>query len=242
MRIKHTAVALAASALLAPAGAEAHVSLHPNTVPAGASATLDLRVPAEQEGAYVRKVATLLPPGLVGVAYESVPGWSTRVIETKLAKPIQTDDGPVDTAVSEIVWTWRGPLGKVGDGQFVDFPLSVATPDDAAGRALEFKTVQSYSDGRVVRWIDASLEAEHPAPRINVTAKGGVVEDLAGGEAGPAARQTPGEQSSSQSAPAASKSSSAASKGLAVLALALGALGLIAGLLALIASRRRRSA
>ena len=37
-------------ALLAPTVASAHISLHPNTIPAGAFATLDVRVPGEQEG------------------------------------------------------------------------------------------------------------------------------------------------------------------------------------------------
>jgi uncharacterized protein YcnI len=32
-------------ALLAPAAAQAHVSLHPNEVPVGSFATLDIRVP-----------------------------------------------------------------------------------------------------------------------------------------------------------------------------------------------------
>ncbi len=40
-------------ALLAlPAAAQAHISLHPDTIPAGAFVTLDVRVPGEQEGAY----------------------------------------------------------------------------------------------------------------------------------------------------------------------------------------------
>ena len=50
-----------AVALLAPAVAQAHISLHPNTVPAGAFATLDVRVPGEQEGAHVTKLDMLLP-------------------------------------------------------------------------------------------------------------------------------------------------------------------------------------
>jgi periplasmic copper chaperone A len=240
-KIVAPAAALAAALALAPANAAAHVSLHPNTVPAGASATLNVQVPGEEEGSYIKKVDVQLPPGFVGVGYENVPGWSARSIETKLAKPIQTDDGPVNTEVSRIVWTWTGPLGKVEDGQFVDFPLSLAIPDDAAGKPLEFRTVQTYGNGEVVHWIDPSLEAEHPSPRINVTAKGGVIEDVAGAEAGPA----PGETgvaapatSTTTTQPAAS-SGDAASKGLGIVALVLGALGLLAGLVALSAARRR---
>ena len=112
MQIKKLAVLIAAGALLGPATAQAHISLHPNTIPAGAFATLDVRVPGEQEGAHVTKVDLLFPPGFVGVDYENVPGWSTQVIESKLAKPITEDGETIDTEVSQIVWTWTGPLGK----------------------------------------------------------------------------------------------------------------------------------
>lgn len=240
---KKLAVLLAAGALLAPATAQAHISLHPNTIPAGAFATLDVRVPGEQEGAYVKKVDVLFPQGFTGVDYENVAGWSTKVIESKLATPIKEDGETIDTEVSQIVWTWTGPLGKVNNGQFIDFPLSLAIPENAAGKALEFRAVQTYSNGQVVHWIEPSLTAEHPSPRINVTAKGGVIEDIAGDEAGPAARQRAGSPATSTPAPVASKlSSSGASKGLGILALIVGALGLIVGLGALAASRRKRAA
>lgn len=232
---------LSAGALLAPASAGAHISLHPNTVPAGAFATLDVRVPGEQEGAYVKKVDVLFPAGFVGVDYENVPGWSTRLIETKLATPIEEGGEKIDTEVSQVVWTWTGPLGRVDNGQFVNFPLSLAIPADAAGRALEFRTVQTYSNGNVVHWIDPSLEAEHPAPRINVTAKGGLVEEVAGHEAGPSAGQTPAGGANSASKPATTApNTNSASKGLGIAGLILGALGLIAGLAALARTRGAR--
>jgi uncharacterized protein len=240
MKAKTVAAVLVAGALVVPASAQAHISLHPNTIPAGAFATLDVRVPGEQESAYVKKVDVLFPAGFTGVDYEDVPGWSTKVIEAKLATPIKEDGETIDTEVSQIVWTWAGPPGKVDNGQFINFPLSLAIPDDATGKSLEFRTVQTYSNGQVVHWIEPSLSAEHPSPRINVTAKGGVIEDIAGDEAGPAPGQTPASQSASAPAPAAAKASNGdASKGLGIAAVILGALGLIAGLAALAASRRK---
>src|SRR6201984_1835459 len=89
MKAGKIAVLAVAGALLAPASVQAHISLHPNTIPAGAFATLDVRVPGEQEGAYVKKVAVLFPHGFTGVDYENVPGWSAKVIESKLATPIK---------------------------------------------------------------------------------------------------------------------------------------------------------
>jgi uncharacterized protein YcnI len=240
MRATKIAVLLAMGTLLVPAGAQAHVSLHPNTIPAGAFATLDVRVPGEQEGAYVKKIDVLFPRGFTSVDYENVPGWSTKVIAGKLASPIKADGETIDTEVSQIEWTWTGPLGKVESGQFAQFPLSLAVPDDATGKVLEFRTVQTYSNGLIVHWISPSLTAEHPSPRINVTAKGGAIQDVAGDEAGPAAGQTAGTAPAPASTPAVVKSTSGgASKGLGIAALILGALGLMAGLGALAASRRK---
>ena len=242
MHLKKVAVSIAAVALLAPATAGAHISLHPNTIPAGAFATLDVRVPGEQEGAHVTKVDVLFPQGFTGVDYENVPGWSTQIVESKLATPIKEDGETIDTEVSQIIWTWTGPAGKVDNGQFINFPLSLAIPGNATGKALEFRTVQSYSNGQVVHWISPSLTAEHPSPRINVTAKGGVVQEVAGDEAGPEAGQTGASTAAQGTAPAAAKSTTGgASKGLAIAALIVGALGLIAGLAALVASRRREA-
>ena len=240
MHMRKVAIALATGLLAAPAAAQAHISLHPNTIPAGAFATLDVRVPGEQEGAHVTKVDVQFPPGFVGVDYENVPGWNTQVIETKLATPVTEDGETIDTEVSQIVWTWVGPLGKVDNGQFINFPLSLAIPDDAAGKPLEFRTVQTYSNGAVVHWIDPSLTAEHPSPRINVTAKGGVVQEVAGDEAGPEAGAT-----GSGSTPAATSSqpsSGGASKGLGIAALVVAILGLACAVVALLAVRRSKTA
>jgi periplasmic copper chaperone A len=242
MKSKKVVVLLAAGAgaLLAPAGAQAHISLHPNTIPAGAFVTLDVRVPGEQENAYVKKVDVLFPQGFTGVDCENVPGWSTKVIEAKLATPIKEDGETIDTEVSQIVWTWTGPLGKVHNGQFIQLPLSLAIPADTTGKALEFRTVQTYSNGQVIHWISPSLTAEHPSPRINVTAKGGAIEDIAGDEAGPQAGQTAaGPSTPAAAAAVAVRASGVPSKGLALTALIVGALGLFAGLGALAASRRK---
>ena len=241
MQARTIAVTLLAGALIMPAAAEAHMSLHPNTIPAGAFATMDVRVPGEQEGAHVTKVDVLFPAGFTGVDYENVPGWSTNVIETKLATPIKEDGETIDTEVSQIVWSWVGPLDQVNNGQFIQFPLSLAIPENATGKALEFRTVQTYSNGQVVHWIEPSLTAEHPSPRINVTAKGGVIEDIAGDEAGPSAGQTAG-PSAPASPAAVAKSSGGASKGLAITALIVGLLGLLAGVAGLTTATRARRA
>jgi len=211
--------------------------VHPNTVPAGAFATLNVLVPGEQEGAHVTKVDMLLPSGFTSVAYQNVPGWKVAEVRKRLAKPIQTDDGPVNQEVSQIVWTWTGPFGRVANGQFMGFPLSVAIPDNAAGKTLLFKAVQHYSNGQIVRWIETSLNDPNPAATVNVTPKGGVIEDVAGTEAGPAPGQT-GAGGSAGGQAAHPSGGGGTSNGLAIAALIVAALGLAAGLWAIVSSRR----
>jgi uncharacterized protein len=239
MQNKRFALLILAAALIVPASAQAHISLHPNTIPQGSFVTLDVRVPGEVEATHVTKVDMKLPSGFTGVDTSNVPGWNVTAVETKLTTPIKEGGETIDTEVSQVIWTWVGPLGQVNNGQFINFPLSIAMPEHGAGQALLFPTVETYANGQIVHWIESSLTAEHPAPRVNVTAPGGVVEEVAGHEAGPAPGQTG--TAATAAAPVASTSSSGASKGLGIAALILGALGLIAGLAALAASRRNRS-
>ncbi len=240
---KHTiGLLVALGALLAPAMAQAHVSLHPNTIPAGAFVTLNLRVPGEVANAHVTKVDTLFPPGFTDVNVQNVPGWAISTVIQNVNPPIQTDSGPVNQEISQVVWTWTGPLGRVGNNQFIQFPLDIAMPSNGVGQSLAFKTLESYSDGSVAHWIGPP-SADMPAPTINITPKGGLIQDIAGGEAGP----TPGEVPTGQTAGATNASvtvtkSTGASKGLGIAALIIGALGLIAGLGALASTRRTRAA
>jgi periplasmic copper chaperone A len=237
--MKGAAFALvAAGVLTAPAAAAAHVSVHPNAVPAGANATLDIRVPTESDTAKTTKLQVKFPSGFIGVATEPPPGWTSKVLTTKLAKPVQTDDGPIDTQVSVVEWT-AGPGAGIPPGQFANFPISVALPGHA-GQVLTFKTVQTYSDGKVVRWIGPP-DSDEPARTIDVTAKGGVLQDVAGGEAGPGA--LPAAASTKAAAPAAAKTvveKESSSNTLAIIALIVGALGLAAGAAGLVAARRAR--
>jgi uncharacterized protein len=224
----------AAFALLAPATAQAHVSLHPNEVPSGSFATLDIRVPNEMEKAKTIKLAVQVPPGFLDISTEYMPGWSSKVLTGKLAKPVQTDDGEVTEQVREIVWTGSGEQGQIPPGQFLNFPISTEIPGKA-GAELTFKVLQYYDNGEVIRWI-GSPDSETPAPQIDVTAEGGVLEDVAGSETAPPSPSSAPTEGGAASG--GSNSGDSASKGLGIAALIVGALGLIAGGAALISSRR----
>jgi uncharacterized protein len=146
MQRRIAALAVAAGALAVPAAAQAHVTVQPTSVPAGAETVLTVRVPNERDDASTVKVDVKLPPGFVSASWEAIPGWSVRAVKQKLSKPVQTDDGPIDEQVGEIVWTAADRKAGIQPGEFRDFPLSVVIPGKA-GQTLTFKALQTAAAG-----------------------------------------------------------------------------------------------
>jgi uncharacterized protein len=241
---KQLMLALTLGALAVPASAQAHVSLHPNTLPSGSGPTIDVRVPNETSNARTVKVDMKIPPGFTLVSPEPVAGWTALVRTAKLAKPVKTDDGTVTVQPTEVIWTAATGKGTPA-GEFQSFPLLIVVPGKD-GDVLAFKTIQAYSNGSTVRWIDAP-DGDHPAPTVNVTGEGGFVQEQAG-DAGPPAPGSSGDAAADQTTTTpvtvtktVTQSSTGASKGLGIAALVIAILGLLAGLAAL-ATRRRAAA
>ena len=233
--MKRTILASAAAAgtlALPVAAAEAHVTLQPKTAPAGGFVVEDVRVPNETDDAVTTKVAVQFPAGFAEASYQSVPGWSVKVVKEKLATPVKTDDGEVTEGVKTITWTARAKADGIAPGQFQDFPLSVQVPGKA-GDTLTFKALQTYSDGTVVRWIGGP-DADQPAPQVTVTAAADDHHAAASGG-------TPTDEQTSAPATAAATTASSDdshSNTLAIVALVVGALGLAAGGAGLASARR----
>jgi periplasmic copper chaperone A len=213
---RYPVVVVAASlvALAAPAIASAHVTVQPQEAPAKGFVVENVRVPNEESSANTTTVAVQFPDGFAEVSFEPVPGWNVKVKKTKLAKPITTDEGDKLTEqVSQV--TWSG--GKIAPGQFQDFPVSVQIPDKA-GSTLTFKALQTYDNGKVVRWIGPPSGAE-PAPQVKIT---------------PAAAET---AAPAPAVASAGDKDDSDSKALPIIALIVGALGLLAGGAALLSRR-----
>ena len=229
---KKIAVATAVAALAAPAAAQAHVTLQPSSAAAGSFAVLDVRVPTERDNASTTKIDVQFPAGFASARYEPKPGWKVRIVKTRLATPIQTDDGPITEGVSRMTWTRTNKSGGIKPNEFVDFPISVQIPGKA-GDKLTFKALQTYSDGEVVRWIGAP-GSDEPAPQVTVLAA-----QASGAEAsshGSGAAPASGHSDPAKPAAAAADGDS---DGLTIAALIAGGLGLVLGGGALAMTRRR---
>jgi uncharacterized protein YcnI len=223
---------LAAAGVLTAAGiASAHVTVHPESYAKGATdGVITFRVPNEEDTASTTKVQVFLPTDhpVLGVLVSPQDGWTAKVTNTKLKKPVKTDDGTITDAVSEITWTG----GRIAAGQYEDFNVAFGQlPDDSD--QLTFKALQTYSDGKTVRWIEPAQsgdeEPENPAPVLKLTAKG------ADEDAAPTASATTSKSSTSA---ASSDSSDSTARGLGVAGLVVGLLGLAAAAFAVVRNRR----
>ena len=95
---KTTKAALAATAsmLALPAAASARVDLHPNVLPAGDFPTVSIRVPNETDNARTVRVDVKIPPGFTAFEPQAVPGWTVKLVQTKLATADQDRRRPGD--------------------------------------------------------------------------------------------------------------------------------------------------
>lgn len=219
-----TVIALAAGAVLLTAGtAFAHVTVHPESYAKGATdGVLTFRVPNEEDTAFTTKVQVFLPTDhpVLGVLVHPQDGWTAKVTTTRLKTPVKTDDGTITEAASEI--TFSG--GKIGAGQYEDFDVAFGQLPDDTGQ-LVFKTLQTYSDGKVARWIEEPAggeEPENPAPVLKLTAG-----DPSGA---PAAART-------ATAATTAKAADTTARGLGIAGLVVGVIGLAAAAFALVRSR-----
>jgi uncharacterized protein YcnI len=237
MRIKVLTVLAGCAALLivVAAPASAHVTTDPDSAPKGGEITLGFRVPNEEGSANTVQVEVDFPTDhpILGIAVEPLAGWTSKVTNKQLNPPVQTDDGPVAEAVSQIVWSG----GPIQPGQFEEFKvLAQQLPKDVD--QVVFKVLQTYSNADVVRWIDpvqpGQPAPDHPTPILKLTA------------ATPATSTPTSTTAPKVAAPAvdishlAKQSSVDSARTIGIIGIVIGALGLAAGLAALAARRPRR--
>lgn len=231
LRRAATVTALTASAVLAAAGAAfAHVTVHPESYAKGATdGTLTFRVPNEEDGASTTKVQVFFPTDhpVLGVLVGPIPGWTATTTTTKLKTPVTTDDGTITEAVSEVTWT----KGTIKPGQYQDFSVAFGQlPEDAS--ELAFKTLQTYSDGKVARWIEEAQagqeEPENPVPVLTLTTAADAASPKASASAAPA------------SATVAASTDDSTARTIGITGLVVGLFGLAAAAFAITRSRSRR--
>ncbi|GAA2946470.1 YcnI family protein [Streptomyces enissocaesilis] len=249
-RVSVAGAAAASTVLLFAGTAFAHVGVQPvGPAEKGGYATVNVKVPNERDNASTVKLEVSFPTAhpLSSVMPQPVPGWKAEVTKAKLDKPLKVHGREIDEAVSKI--TWSG--GKIGPGEFQQFPLSLGQlPEDAD--QLVLKAVQTYDNKEVVRWIEEPKEGEEepqsPAPVLELSEPAG--DDHHGGsddaaknaksEDGEAAEADDGHESGTAAA-----DDTADTSGNDTTARVLGVIGIIVGVagvaFGVLAGRRRTS-
>ncbi len=203
---------IAAVALAVPASAGAHIQVRPSEAAPLDPTLWTVLVPSERNVGTTR-VELKVPEQIVPFSFEDVPGWK-RTLK-------MTSDGAIDT----ITWTGRTAPDGLAQFQFL------GTPSDREG-TVEWKALQTYADGKVVRWIGGP-DSEEPASVTTIS------RDVAPQNAG-------GEGADADSQPAAAddgdQGDDDSGGGSDTLAVALGGVALLVALAALavaLAGRRR---
>lgn len=163
---------IVAGLVLVTGTAGAHVTVRPSSVTQGSFDVISFSVPNEKDDANTVELVVELPAKhpVASVSVQPKPGWTVTAEKTALSKPVRRGGTSISEAVSTVTWT--ATAGGLEPGQFDLFTIS-AGPMPTNTRKLTFKTLQTYSDGETVSWIQSSVkgapEPEHPAPTLTLT-------------------------------------------------------------------------
>lgn len=149
--------------------AAAHISISPTSAPRGGTAALTFKVPNEKSNASTNKVEITFPPeaAFTTVKVSGDTTWTYTVEKT----PAQ---GTTPASVSKITFS-AGPNDAIAPDQFREFKISVG-PLPTNMDKLYFPSLQTYSDGDVVRWIETTAGHDptsgSPSPVLTLTGSG----------------------------------------------------------------------
>jgi uncharacterized protein YcnI len=246
-RLGRTGAVLSAAGLAVLLGsgiASAHVTAKIIGEPAaqGGFSKITFRVPNEEADAGTIKLEVQFPAAtpIASLSTKAVPGWTASVTRAKLPTPIKTDDGDVTEAVSTITWTANAGT-KIAPGEFGEFEVSGGPLPENTDKLI-IPAIQTYDNGKIVRWIDqpavpGAQEPEHPAPTIALTKatdKGDGMDPAAPANNAPAAQASNGGGSQASSG----STSDTTARWLGGIGLVVGALGLGVGAGATLRARK----
>jgi len=157
-RMSATALGAVVVVALAAAPAFAHSEFRPDRAAAGTTTPVNLFVENEQSDAGTVKVELHFPDDqrITLAALPTAPGWTTSV-----------QGGSIGGPVTDVIWS-----RTTAQPEDVLVPITLGPLPSSAAR-LQFKVVQTYSNGEVDRWIEewpaGAPEPEMPGPVLEVT-------------------------------------------------------------------------
>jgi uncharacterized protein YcnI len=225
LMLRRSLIAAALAGLVLAAPASAHVEVRPTSVAPADPVLFTVLVPGERESG-TTEIKLQIPEGVLPFSFEDQAGWKRTTQEAA--------NGALESV------TWKGEAAPDG---LVALRFLASTPEKPG--TITWKSIQTYEDGTVVRWIgDASSES----PASTTTVSADAPRENAGGEGeetpstgGTAAPEATPDATADSAGPATTDTSS--DEGRDGLTLGLAIAGLLAALAALgVASTRGRSA
>jgi len=149
--------------------AHAHITLHPDTAPAGTYFQTAFMVPHGCAGSPTVALRATIPAGVTSVKPQMKPGWKVSLTYRQIDPPIKSESGATISRVVASV-QWRG--GPLPDDLYDSFGLVMKLPAEA-GKTLYFPVEQTCKDGRRA-WIHIPAEGQawhavpEPAPYIRL--------------------------------------------------------------------------
>ncbi|MFC4017839.1 DUF1775 domain-containing protein [Micromonospora sp. GCM10011542] len=190
--------ALAAAGMLAWPGTAyaADVTTNPTQARQGDAVRLEFTVPEERAGATTRQIEVRLPADApVAEVYPmSVTGWAPRISSRTLDRPVTgIHSSGVSTVTTAVTWI------RVRDAAPGPARLALSMGPLPQADRLTFEVLQTYSDGTVVRWADATGAHRAPVLTLLPAAPGAAG---AAGAAGHSGHGAPGADAANDSAAA----------------------------------------
>ncbi|WP_410814128.1 DUF1775 domain-containing protein [Micromonospora sp. 067-2] len=162
----------------------ADVTTTPTQARQGDAVRLEFTVPEERAGTTTRQIEVRLPADApVAEVYPmSVTGWAPRISSRTLDTPVTgIHSSAVGTATTAVTWI------RVDGSEPGPARLALSMGPLPQAERLTFEVIQTYADGTVVRWADAS--GSHRAPVLTLLPAAAGAAGAAGhsGHGGPAA-------------------------------------------------------
>ncbi|MDP1793273.1 MAG: YcnI family protein [Acidimicrobiales bacterium] len=158
--MRRALVAVVMILALAATPAFAHVSVAPKDAAKGATAMFTFAVPNEEAPAKTVSVEIVFPDGVffTTISPQDKPGWTfSRAGKSLVNSP--TSPVPPTSSIK-----WSG--GAITDENRESFVVTLGPLPSS--ETIVFKTLQTYDDGTVVRWIGEE-STDNPAPVVTLT-------------------------------------------------------------------------
>jgi len=163
----HFSTAMAGMAAAWPS--QAHITLHPDTAPAGTYFEAAFVVPHGCDGSPTVALRATIPEGITSVKPQMKPGWKVSLTYRQVDPPIKSESGAmIDQVVATV--QWRG--GPLPGNLYDSFGLLMKLPA-TAGKTLYFPVEQICENGRSA-WIHIPAKGQEwhavrqPAPYLRL--------------------------------------------------------------------------